>query len=55
MNPHNRSTVLFKQYSYFYTEISFQAADAVIFQKSLPILSFDFADLVAEGSGLLVF
>ena len=31
MNTYNRSTVLFKQYSYFYTEISFQAADVVIF------------------------
>lgn len=54
MNPHNRSTVLFKQYSYFYTEISFQAADVVIFQKSLPILRFNFADLVAESGGLFV-
>ena len=54
MNPHNRNTVLFKQYSYFYTEISFQAADVVIFQKSLPILRFDFADLVAESGGLFV-
>ena len=37
MNPHNRSTVLFKQYSYFYTEISFQAAD-VEFSGDTPLV-----------------